>query len=192
MIRLSALLLCTLATPVAADFDADDYPRHETCALCHGLFGVSHLSKFPHLGGQKPAYLTAQIQAFVDGHRTNDGGQMMAIVTELQPGDIPAVVEWFSQQDPPPPSAPPASDTGQQRVTEAGCLTCHGDAVENSDHIPHLSAQHAGYLSKQMNDFRTGARSHSDAAELHRQLLGQIEQDIEEMAAYLASLERTK
>ena len=83
---LAFAFLCA-ATPVAADYDPSQYPAYETCALCHGLFGVSHTAKFPHLGGQKPAYIEAQLRAFLSGFRTNDGGQMSAIVTELQPED---------------------------------------------------------------------------------------------------------
>jgi len=68
------------AGPAAADFDAEAYPAYETCALCHGLYGQSRLAKFPHLAGQKPGYVRAQIEAFLAGERSNDGGQMAAIV----------------------------------------------------------------------------------------------------------------
>jgi len=192
MIRWLAPLLCLVAAPAAADFDPDEYPRYETCALCHGLFGVSHLDKFPHLGGQKPAYIEAQLNAFIAGHRSNDGGQMVAIVTELQPGEIPVVVEWFSQQDPPLASAAPDTDAGQRLVADIGCLTCHADDAEDADHVPYLSAQHAGYLAKQMNDFRTGARDHSEVAGMHRELLSDTAQGIDDIAAYFASLERAQ
>ena len=100
--------LALFATPAVADYDPSQYPAYETCALCHGLFGVSHTGKFPNLGGQKQAYIEAQIHAFRDGHRTNDGGQMVTIVTELQPEDIAFVAEWFAIQDAPQPY--PAKD----------------------------------------------------------------------------------
>lgn len=184
----SALLLVGLSSPAWGDFDAASYPPYETCALCHGLFGQSRLDKFPHLAGQKPAYIQAQLDAFLSGERANDGGQMASIVTELKPEDFAVVVAWFSEQDPPEPFEAPQNTEGQLLSEEAGCLTCHSG--EGDDNTPHLSAQHPGYLAKQMHDFRTGQRTHSDFANMHRSLLAELETDIEDIAAYFASLER--
>lgn len=179
-----------LAGAAAADFDAASYPPYETCALCHGLFGQSHLDKFPHLAGQKPGYIQAQLDAFLKGERTNDGGQMSSIVTELKPEDIPVVVAWFAEQDPPPPSAAPSDATGMHLTQTLGCLGCH--ASDSANDSPHLTAQHAGYLAKQMRDFRDGNRTHSDAAAMHQNLFADMDSGIDTIAAYLASLERTK
>ena len=184
--KLAWLALVALAHPAWADFDAASYPPYERCALCHGLFGQSHNAKFPHLAGQKPDYIAAQLQAFLSGSRTNDGGQMSAIVTELKPEDFPVVVEWFSTQDPPSPGPSPADRIGEKLVAELGCLDCHTTEAEL---IPHLSAQHAGYLAKQMTDFTTEARS---SGGIHTALLTPVKADIQSIADYLSSLERTK
>ncbi|MEM6888104.1 MAG: cytochrome C [Pseudomonadota bacterium] len=183
-----AVLFAGFSTLAWADFDAASYPPYETCALCHGLFGQSRLDKFPHLAGQKPGYIQAQLDAFLAGARFNDGGQMASIVTELQPEDFAVVVTWFSEQDPPEPFSTPPDEKGAMLTEEAGCLTCH--TGNSSDDVPHLSAQHPGYLAKQMHDFRTGQRTHSDFADLHRSLLAELEPGIQDIAAYLASLER--
>lgn len=177
------LMLCLVsASPALADFAADQYPPYERCALCHGLFGVSHTGKFPNLAGQKPAYIQAQIDAFLSGARTNDGGQMAAIVTELKPEEIPVVVAWFSSQDPPAPF----DTTGDGAAYSAlGCADCHSD--DESD-APYLSAQHAQYLGKQMEDFRDGRRSGSDITDVHKDLLQDA--PIHEIAAYLAGTAR--
>ena len=189
MKHLAASSALLLAMPAAADFDAASYPPYETCALCHGLFGQSRTAKFPHLAGQKPAYIQAQLEAFLAGARTNDGGQMASIVTELKPQDFAVVVKWFSDQEPPEPSPPPVENVGMQVTENAGCLTCHGE--NGAEDVPHLSAQHAGYLAKQMRDFRDGARTHSAAAELHREAFEVIGDDIDQIADFLASLERS-
>ncbi|MFT5624424.1 MAG: cytochrome c553 [Lentimonas sp.] len=182
-------LLLSLSTNAQADFDAASYPPYERCALCHGLFGQSHLDKFPHLAGQKPAYIQAQLDAFLTGARTNDGGQMSAIVTELKAEEFAVVVAWFAEQDPPEPSAQPATSMGKELTEALGCLDCHsGDAAVP---VPHLTAQHAGYLAKQMRDFRDGGRTHSEAALVHQNLLADREAGIEDIAAYLSSLQRT-
>lgn len=188
MKNLAALLALFCAPPATADFDAASYPPYETCALCHGLFGQSHTDKFPHLAGQKPGYIRAQLDAFLAGERSNDGGQMVSIVTELKPEDLPVVVKWFSEQDPPPPSQAPPNDAGMIMTAEAGCLDCHG--TDGADDVPYLSAQHAGYLTKQMRDFRDGKRTHSPVAGDHHQMLQKTDNVLDQIAAYLSSVER--
>lgn len=173
-----------------ADFDAASYPPYERCALCHGLFGQSHLDKFPHLAGQRPQYIRAQLDAFLSGKRTNDGGQMSAIVTELKPEEIPVVVSWFSEQDPPEPVPAPDNSIGQGLTETLGCLGCHDDDAQTD--APHLTAQHAGYLAKQMRDYKDGHRTHSAVAMVHRNLFSDIDTEIDAIAAYLSSQERAK
>ncbi|MDA9865233.1 cytochrome C [bacterium] len=184
-ISIVALVLCS--GPVWADFDAASYPPYERCALCHGLFGQSHSAKFPHLAGQKPAYIEAQLEAFLSGSRSNDGGQMAAIVTELKPEEFPVVVDWFSTQEPPSPGAPSVDTVGQGLVADLGCFGCHADT---SDSAPYLTAQHAGYLEKQMTDFISGARSGGDTAAVHSDLLKPLTSDLGAIASYLSSMER--
>lgn len=180
--------LLSTASQAWADFDATAYPAYERCALCHDLFGNSARDKFPKLAGQKPAYLEAQIRAFISGDRTNDNGQMASIVTELLPEEIEIVVEWFSTQDPPPPAILPRGNTGQSIVERLGCTSCHGTG--NNAEAPHLTAQHSAYLSKQMRDFRDGRRSYPGIAQMHQRLLAAPDTEIDEIAAYLAALER--
>jgi cytochrome c553 len=197
---LLAIIGIGFATTAHADFDAASYPPYERCALCHGLFGESHLAKFPHLGGQKVGYIRAQLDAFLSGARTNDGGQMSAIVTELKPEEIPIAVAWFAEQDPPNPADPPSDELGKQLSEKAGCFWCH--TGDTGDDVPHLTAQHAGYLAKQMRDFRDGKRTHSTVAEVHLDLFSNsntstssdtgTDAGIDAIAAYLSSLERTK
>ncbi len=178
------------ATPANADYDPSQYPAYETCALCHGLYGSSHTAKFPHLGGQKPAYIEAQLEAFIAGQRTNDGGQMSAIVQELQPEDIPIVVEWFSTQPPPEPTAAEDTTVGKEAYAELGCGTCHGLGPQDAPDVPYLSAQHAGYLSKQMTDFRETRRDVTAHPGMHRDLLSVPDSLIDAIALYLASQAR--
>ena len=85
---------------------------YERCALCHGLYGVTPRSKFPILAGQNPAYLESQIRAFLTGARTNDGGQMQGVVTEITDEQIVEVVAWFASQDLPVASNGSKKDAG--------------------------------------------------------------------------------
>ena len=183
-----AAALFLIASGARADYDPSQYPAYETCALCHGLFGVSHTAKFPNLGGQKQAYIEAQVRAFREGHRTNDGGQMVAIVTELHPEDIPFVAEWFASQEPPPPF-PADGDTAPAaaRFGELGCVECHDNRNDGAPEVPFLTAQHPDYLVKQMTDFREGRRDVADMPGMHAEILAIPDAEIEAIARYLAS-----
>lgn len=186
--RALALICGLLGSAALADFDPDAYPRHETCALCHGLFGTSHSAKFPHLAGQDPLYLERQLQAFVAGSRSNDGGQMAAIVTELQPGDIERVVTWFTEQEPPAPAAVGDSRAGAVLYSNMGCGACH-DAASRPPGVPHLTAQHAGYLGKQIRDFLSGKRR-APADIDHQTILPSTPEDIDALSLYLSGQAR--
>lgn len=187
-LRALATILAAIATPAAADFDAEAFPPYERCALCHGLFGVSATAKFPNLGGQEPVYIETQIRAFLAGERHNDGGQMAQIVTELKPHEIPVVVAWFADQDPPQPSGQ-GDSRGQALFAEKGCDTCH-DSGTTFLGVPHLTAQHAGYLVKQMQDFRDGRRQTHQGCLPHADLIPPDDAQIQAIARYLSARPR--
>lgn len=188
--RAFAILVAT-ATAAPADYDPSQYPAYETCALCHGLFGVSHMARFPNLAGQKQAYIEAQVHAFRAGTRTNDGGQMATIATELHPEDIPFVADWFSSQEPPPPY-PTDMDTAAAAALfeRLACAECHDNRADGAPDVPYLTAQHPGYLAKQMTDFRDGRREVAALPGLHRDLLSFGDDDIAAIAAYLGAESR--
>lgn len=187
MVARSLAFLTFFATPAAADYDPSQYPAYETCALCHGLFGVSHTGKFPNLGGQKKSYIEAQVHAFREGHRTNDGGQMVTIVTELQPQDIPFVADWFASQDPPDPYPAEDTDGGAATFADLGCGSCHDNTLKGDPMVPYLTAQKPDYLLKQMADFRDGHRDARTLPGMHKDLLDLSDGQIEAIATYLAA-----
>ncbi|MBA84042.1 MAG: hypothetical protein CML69_04810 [Rhodobacteraceae bacterium] len=187
ILALSAMAVVP-AMPVWADFDAEAYPPYEICALCHGLSGVSATARFPNLGGQDPTYLDMQIRAFLAGERHNDGGQMAQIVTELSPEHIPVVVAWFAGQEPPAPSGH-GDAAGETLFTQLGCGACHGARAAFLG-VPHLTAQHAGYLAKQMKDFRDGRRKTHAACVPPGSMMPAQDTEIEAIARYLAAQPR--
>lgn len=189
--RKAELSLCAglvLANPVDANsIGAEHDAPYEICALCHSLDGVSRMAKFPKLAGQPVPYIEKQLHDFLEGKRTNDGGQMSVIVTEITPDDFPVVAAWFSAQ-----SAPLAEDLGD--VTDGmtayqvlGCGSCHDDA-NATEVTPHLTAQHAGYLEKQMYDFRDGDRTNNAA--MQAAMVNVTDTEIAALAAFLAASER--
>jgi cytochrome c553 len=72
---------------------------------------------------------------------------------------------------------------GKSRA-ETVCAACHGaNGVSVSDGIPHLAAQRAGYLEKQLNAFKDGTRKNP----LMNAIAGQLSaDDIANVAAHFA------
>ena len=65
------------------------------CAGCHGPSGAGIPSEFPRLGGQYAEYVTAQLQAFRSGARTNDpSGMMRGVAAHLSDAQIKALAEY--------------------------------------------------------------------------------------------------
>ncbi|KMK66310.1 c-type cytochrome [Puniceibacterium sp. IMCC21224] len=191
-----ALSLATV-DPGGADMLSDETPAYERCALCHGLFGDSPRDKFPRLAGQRPAYIASQIRAFLDGQRRNDGGQMVAVVTELGPDDIALVVDWFSSQAQPDPilsddTTAEAMETGYIAYLSAGCEECHDERGSGAINIPYLASQHPAYLAKQMRDMRDGRRFGVSIDVMRAQLSSLSDADLDAIAAYLAAQDRTE
>ncbi len=174
----------------AGTIDSGEEP-YERCALCHGLFGVSAHPKFPNLAGQNALYLTAQIEAFINGNRVNDGGQMRNIVTEISATEIEQVVAWFSAQEPAAAVEIDNSD-GAKLFDEAGCAQCHVENLAEDEMVPLLHAQHKDYLAKQMRDYRDGNRLGETPDHIESLLKRWTDSEIEAVAMHLASQARSQ
>jgi cytochrome c553 len=67
------------------------------CTACHGPDGRGNAAaKFPAIGGQHAAYVTAQLKAFRDGSRRGDPNQMMRnIAATLSDDEIAAIAQYL-------------------------------------------------------------------------------------------------
>lgn len=73
----------------------------EKCETCHGVEGRAPLEGFPAIGGQKHAYVLAQMQDIKSGARTNGQSEAMkAIVDELSAADMELLAAYVAMQDP--------------------------------------------------------------------------------------------
>lgn len=175
----------------------------EVCALCHNLNGIGRTARFPHLAGQRAAYIRKQLKDFRAGHRTNDNGQMVSIVeAELSEANIPVVAEYFASLAPPVPKEGDVAakkvargkslvETGDPAAKIPACATCHGAVKPAIAYVPHISAQHAAYLAKQLSDFKSGARNNDKTRTMAGIAARLSEADIESVSAYLAAQQRT-
>lgn len=111
MRRLLAGFLSLVAVPsfAAPDAEAGRALAAKVCAACHGANGWSVGEDFPHLAGQRAAYLEAQLKALKDGTRKDD--TMGPIAAQLSATDIANVAAHFSRQPgAKPDSASPVPD----------------------------------------------------------------------------------
>jgi cytochrome c553 len=204
-VLLTAVILAA-ASHARASGVGHDGPPQEMCGLCHGYDGVSRMSKFPRLAGQKSAYIEKQLRDFLAGRRENDGGQMAGIVTEISEAQFAEAARYFSELEPPPPiesdgSAESASTAvslvqdGDERRGIPACASCHMPQPQRSsgaipEHAPYLSAQHPDYLVKQLRDFRDGTRENDSTGIMAAIAKALSDAEIDALGTYLASLPR--
>jgi cytochrome c553 len=109
---------------------------------------------------------------------------MQSMALNLRSNDIENLAEFYA-------SLPPVSAGGEPALASSGqskasiCLGCHGSEAEGSGQIPRLAGQHPGYIERQLNYFKTGARKSEQMEAITENL---TEADIKELAAYFGSL----
>jgi len=69
--------------------------RIPACSGCHGPNGAGIPAQYPHLAGQFPEYVTAQITGFRDGTRKNNI-IMTDVAAKLNDREIKALAEYIS------------------------------------------------------------------------------------------------
>ena len=84
-----------------------------------------------------------------------------------------------------------AGDADRGRNRAETCLGCHGVVsytnVYPTYRVPKLGGQHAEYISAALKGYRSGERSHPT---MNAQAAGLSDQDIDDIAAYFASIEK--
>ena len=204
---LTSIILCTLffMVPItytkAGMIDKEGMKPWEICGLCHNLNGISRMSKFPKLAGQKAGYIEKQLRDFKTGKRENDGGQMSAIVTEITDDQIPIVAEYFSKLEASKPAnieidkksllrAKLLFEKGDPQKGVQACITCHVKQNSQHSYAPILAAQHADYLFKQLNDFKESNRK-NDKDNIMSDIAAKLtEYDIKILANYISTLRK--
>ncbi|MEY4960752.1 MAG: hypothetical protein RL610_931 [Pseudomonadota bacterium] len=75
-------------------------------------------------------------------------------------------------------------EAGKKKASET-CAACHGaDGNSPTPNFPKLAGQHADYLAKALNDYKSGARKNPIMGGLSAAL---SKQDVENLAAYYAT-----
>jgi cytochrome c553 len=76
----------------------------QACNNCHGPEGSGVAFSAPYLAGQMAPYLASQLQAWQQGTRKNDAGNLMAsVAARLDETDIAAVTAYYASVGATPP-----------------------------------------------------------------------------------------
>ena len=82
-----------------------------------------------------------------------------------------------------------AGDAEAGKAKSAMCLACHGaDGNSPAPNFPKLAGQHADYIAKQLNQFKSGERVD---ATMNGMVAALSEQDMLDLAAFYATQQRT-
>jgi cytochrome c553 len=169
-----------------------------TCAACHGADGNSVTPDWPMLAGQHASYIVRQLQAFKEGERTDV--TMKPFADLLSDQDMLDVAAFFASQTPTPKGADPTLVGLGQQIYRGGvpdrgvaaCIACHGPEGDGNPlaAYPRVSGQHASYVTKQLNAYRTGdRRSDVDLNQMMRNVASQLfEDEIRALASYVQGL----
>ena len=212
-LALAALVLVSIALPVAADSDArlvEGKRIAETvCLACHGLDGQGAPTPVtplpPRLGAQQRLYLAGKLEKYRSG--AVDHPVMFGIARGLSDDDILNVAEWYSRilidspwftqeaamgmvDDSKDPSMTPQRWSGKLKALQV-CANCHGLygqalVAGNSDVVPNLTAQNPGFISERLNDYRSGKRQSNQMTFISKML---SDVDIENLAQWYSGIE---
>ena len=163
--------------------------KAEACAACHGADGNAAIPQFPVLAGQTARYLYLQLKDFKEGRRSEPA--MAPMVAKLSTQDMLDLAEYFAAQKPKPIAfnADAARVArGRKKAEEVLCTMCHLVGLAGQNEIPRVAGQHPEYVIKQLKAFKARTRT-NDAGNMTSVAQTITEQDIEDLAHYISSLD---
>jgi len=204
MNKLFASLLLTLgvtgaagaAQPITGDAAAGQ-AKTALCGACHNPDGNSLAPNFPKLAGQGQRYLEKQLHDIKSGKRPVL--EMTGMLEGFDDQDLADIAAYFASQKGSVGAADPKLVERGRALFNGGdldkgmpaCTGCHspdgaGLALAG---FPHLSGQHAQYVSKQLTDFREGNRTNDGDAMTMRTIASKLSnKDIEAISSYIQGL----
>jgi len=199
MVSLSAAVLATTlnTSAFAAGDAAAGKTKSAACAACHGADGNSTNPTWPKLAGQHPKYIAKQLSDFKKGKTRNDP-LMAGMVAALSPADMGDLAAYFSSQK---MSAGKADKKlvelggkiyrgGNSTSGVAACMSCHGPSGHGNPmaNFPSLAGQHASYMEKALNDFKSSTRK-NDAGKMMQNIAAKMTPtEIKAVASYIQGL----
>ncbi|MDH5395096.1 MAG: cytochrome c4 [Gammaproteobacteria bacterium] len=196
LITVFAALALTSVSVAAGNADAGK-AKAANCAGCHGVNGNSTNPAWPKLAGQHADYISKQLADFKAGKQRMEP-LMVAQVANLTPEDMADLGAYFAKQT----GSQGGTDEklmsageklyrgGDKKKGIAACIACHGPtgAGNPAAKFPKLSGQHAAYVEKAMNDFRSGARTNDMNKMMQNVAEKMSDKEIKAVASYISGL----
>ena len=175
--------------------------KSELCHGCHGADGMSiDPTTFPNLAGQYAGYIYKQVKDFQLGNRQDDTMSSMAQMVTSE-DDLKDIAQFFASQKQMKGKSSDSAlakqgkelfENGNPKSGVYGCKNCHGDTGKGRDKnislFPVIGGQTKTYLTKQLNDFKSGKRQNDPAgmmADIAKKL---TDNEIQAVAEYAAGL----
>jgi cytochrome c553 len=187
--RWTIMLLPFFLSNVHAAVDAAAGERKAAiCLTCHGAGGNSGNAMYPSLAAQTPLYIYYQLLQFREGRRVNE--QMSPQAAKLTDADMKDIAAYFSAQTSLGSNIKIDDvkvEAGRVIATRNHCGSCHMPNYAGQNHIPRVAGLQVDYLITQLRGFKSGTRPDIDGT-MASAAQPLSEQDIVDMAGYLASL----
>jgi len=185
-LKISLAVFAFVTSPLYAADIAAGKSKAAACAGCHGVDGVSQSPHYPHLAGQKPAYIAAQLRAFKNKKRKNP--MMEAMASNLSKEDINNLALYYASLKNTAINKTKPKEKSEAESKAGMCKGCHGNEGQGRGSFPRLANQHPEYLAKQLKAFKTKTRTGGAMPSIASSL---SDQDIIELSYYFGSLSAT-
>ena len=163
--------------------------KAQVCVACHGPDGNSQNPDYPILAGQSWRYTYIELKDFKEGRRSDP--QMSPIAATLSQEDMIALGNFFAAQKPAPikfQADGAKVEAGRKTSDAVLCPMCHLGGFVGQNEIPRVAGQHPEYVIKQLKAFKARTRT-NDAGSMTSVARTISEQDIEDLAHYISSLD---
>lgn len=190
--------------PITGDARAGQ-ARSTVCAACHGPQGMAIAPNFPNLAGQSATYLYVQLKTFKHGQRSDP--VMSGQAATLSDADMRNLAVHYASLPAKPAGHADAASRGGRLFLGGDptrgippCQACHGPSGRGPRlypgdapqppwaTFPYLHGLSAIYVSKALDDFRSGARSGtSNALIMHGVAQTLDDADIQALSSYIAT-----
>jgi len=138
----------------------DGKAKAAECKSCHGVDGNTVAPNIPKLEGQYADYIQRQIYNFQEGTR-RDPNMTKISATLTNRRNLADIAAYFASQNQ-MKGTTTKNEVGEKLYLDKGCHNCHGENGKGKPSynalFPVIGGQHKEYLTKQMKDFKTGAR----------------------------------
>lgn len=200
---LAALALIALfATAHAQTLYVDGDPeagesKAQSCAACHGAAGNSGNGEWPNLAGQHAKYLYDQLRHYKSGEREN--AIMAGQVGNLSDEDMRDLSAYYAGLEMEVGGANEDVVALGEKIYRGGlpakdvpaCAACHGPVGlgDPGANYPRLGGQKAQYTATTLQDYRSGARSGYEGADIMNAIAKNLsDEEIQAVSSFMSGL----